>query len=534
MKTLTFYSYKGGVGRSLALVNIATRLSEFGKKVCIIDFDLEAPGLHLKLPVSNILLNKNYKGIVDYVYTFSNEGTLDSNIKDYAIEVKINNNSKPITLIPAGNTNSNEYWKKLSNINWYELIYENPNGLAFFLNLKEIIKKEIKPDFLLIDSRTGISEMSGISLSLLADEVVIIAANNKENLSGVKKIITSLKNEENNILGNLPKINFVLSRIPFTEKPEDKTKENLLINRIKREYLFPHINDINIIHSDRELEEVEKIKIAYEKDEANTQISIDYLKLFEVLTKDYLSEKEISRFKNIRLSERYVFQANNTPNQNLKIDFITKAIELNKSNLDLYLFRANIYLNLKDYKNSIVDIDYVLKKNKNFIEAVYSKIDILINQNNYTEADELIDEYLASRLNDIALLIRKVIIYTKIGKYVSAEEICSRIIDIDPEFSTGYSSRGNVRRLMKKFDSALNDTYKALEIDSDNIQAVGTLAEIYGETDKLNEFYVHFENAVKMNADFMLETINEEDIYKKFKTDERFKNILQKYNIYFY
>lgn len=42
MKTLTFYSYKGGVGRSLALVNIATRLSEFGKKVCIIDFDLRS------------------------------------------------------------------------------------------------------------------------------------------------------------------------------------------------------------------------------------------------------------------------------------------------------------------------------------------------------------------------------------------------------------------------------------------------------------------------------------------------------------
>ena len=30
MKTITFYSYKGGVGRSLALVNIATRLAEFG------------------------------------------------------------------------------------------------------------------------------------------------------------------------------------------------------------------------------------------------------------------------------------------------------------------------------------------------------------------------------------------------------------------------------------------------------------------------------------------------------------------------
>ena len=48
MKTFTFYSYKGGVGRTLALVNVANRLVEFGKKVCILDFDLEAPGLQSK------------------------------------------------------------------------------------------------------------------------------------------------------------------------------------------------------------------------------------------------------------------------------------------------------------------------------------------------------------------------------------------------------------------------------------------------------------------------------------------------------
>lgn len=58
MKTITFYSYKGGVGRSLALVNIATRLAEFGKKVCVLDFDLEAPGLHLKFPDSKNKIKK--------------------------------------------------------------------------------------------------------------------------------------------------------------------------------------------------------------------------------------------------------------------------------------------------------------------------------------------------------------------------------------------------------------------------------------------------------------------------------------------
>ena len=46
----TFYSYKGGTGRSMALANVAyilaTDTSYDGKKVLMIDWDLEAPGLH--------------------------------------------------------------------------------------------------------------------------------------------------------------------------------------------------------------------------------------------------------------------------------------------------------------------------------------------------------------------------------------------------------------------------------------------------------------------------------------------------------
>lgn len=44
---VTFYSYKGGVGRTFALANIGTLLSSWGYKVLCIDWDLEAPGLHL-------------------------------------------------------------------------------------------------------------------------------------------------------------------------------------------------------------------------------------------------------------------------------------------------------------------------------------------------------------------------------------------------------------------------------------------------------------------------------------------------------
>src|SRR3989440_12218630 len=45
-KIITFYSYKGGTGRSMALANVAWILASNGKRVLAIDWDLEAPGLH--------------------------------------------------------------------------------------------------------------------------------------------------------------------------------------------------------------------------------------------------------------------------------------------------------------------------------------------------------------------------------------------------------------------------------------------------------------------------------------------------------
>ena len=41
----TFYSFKGGVGRSMALANVASLLCERGLRTVMLDFDLEAPGL---------------------------------------------------------------------------------------------------------------------------------------------------------------------------------------------------------------------------------------------------------------------------------------------------------------------------------------------------------------------------------------------------------------------------------------------------------------------------------------------------------
>lgn len=71
MYSVTFYSFKGGVGRSMAMMNTAFALIEEGKKVLVVDFDLEAPGLDtFNLPESV----KRERGIVDFVYDYIQSG----------------------------------------------------------------------------------------------------------------------------------------------------------------------------------------------------------------------------------------------------------------------------------------------------------------------------------------------------------------------------------------------------------------------------------------------------------------------------
>src|SRR5229473_1921955 len=53
--TFTFYSYKGGVGRSMAVMNVAYTLAGRGRHVLVVDMDLEAPGLSGFLHRSNEL-----------------------------------------------------------------------------------------------------------------------------------------------------------------------------------------------------------------------------------------------------------------------------------------------------------------------------------------------------------------------------------------------------------------------------------------------------------------------------------------------
>ena len=106
-----FFSIKGGVGRSTALAATAWALAEEGKRVMVLDLDLESPGL------SSALLPKDRRplfGITDWlVEDLVNNG--DIVLQNMVAQSSLSHNGE-ILVVPAHGINPGEYIAKLGRV----------------------------------------------------------------------------------------------------------------------------------------------------------------------------------------------------------------------------------------------------------------------------------------------------------------------------------------------------------------------------------------------------------------------------------
>jgi tetratricopeptide (TPR) repeat protein len=188
---VTFYSYKGGVGRTLALANVATLLARDRGEPCRVlvwDFDLPAPGLQdvVKCQWTEKI------GFVDYLCSYLRNADVDD------ISKYIHRTSIPgVDILPAGFM-GREYAQKLEEIQWQE-IYEEARGFQFIAKTKmQISQMQPAYDYVLIDSLTGYSDVGGICVNQLADVVVLIFRLNHQNIEGISKVYHSLKTHAKN------------------------------------------------------------------------------------------------------------------------------------------------------------------------------------------------------------------------------------------------------------------------------------------------------------------------------------------------
>lgn len=255
-KIMTFYSYKGGVGRTMLLANVAWILASNGKRVLVVDWYLEAPGLHRYF--SPFLSDKNLtstKGLIDFFTDFIDAALTPSDKTDdenwyeqfaeiwrYAASLKWKfPENGTIDFVPAGEQ-GNSYATQINSFNWH-IFYDRFGGGRFL----EIVKEKMrgKYDYILIDSRTGVSDTSGICTVQMPDILVLVFITNKQSIDGAASVASSVRSRwqaDNGYSKSKGTIFPVLARTDRTEK--DKLDVARLYVKSKFTSFLKHISEI--------------------------------------------------------------------------------------------------------------------------------------------------------------------------------------------------------------------------------------------------------------------------------------------------
>lgn len=244
---VTFYSFKGGVGRSMALANVAEIIANLGYDGLAIDWDLEAPGLERYFAPSRAAAEEwtAHAGLIDLLDEYKqglragtdvtradpaeSPGEKPTGLEIIATGLKIvpvaadytalgsmsvrrpasfaretppaNDRKGRLRLLTAGKRYGaarTDYVRTIQRFDWQEF-YSDWAGASYF----EFFRRDLfddyhgrKPDVVLIDSRTGVTEQGGVCTHHLADLVVLLTAANDLNLDGTEWMAKQLSRPE--------------------------------------------------------------------------------------------------------------------------------------------------------------------------------------------------------------------------------------------------------------------------------------------------------------------------------------------------
>jgi cellulose biosynthesis protein BcsQ len=232
MYIITFYSFKGGVGRTMGLVNVALELAKEGRRVLAVDFDLEAPGLDT-YPIMLRPGGGKTMGMVDFVTEYCKTGTspkVSGFVYDAAPEAV---GPDRVFVMPTGAPDEG-YGARLSSIDWQGL-YAERDGYLLFEDLKEQWKSQLRPDYVLIDSRTGHTDVGGICTRQLPDAVALFFFPNEQNLRGLEGVANEIRDEPSRA-ANPPQLYFVASNVPDLDDEDHILRERLRLSRSRLGY----------------------------------------------------------------------------------------------------------------------------------------------------------------------------------------------------------------------------------------------------------------------------------------------------------
>jgi CO dehydrogenase nickel-insertion accessory protein CooC1 len=230
-QVITFYSYKGGTGRTMALANVAWIIASSGKHVLVVDWDLESPGLHkFFAPFLEESKVSATPGVIELINDYASEALKRTPRPDdwyqefarvqkdaHSLEWDFPDGGK-LDFLSAGRQNR-DYSAAVGSLDW-DNFYERLGGGRFFRALRDDMKKNY--DYVLIDSRTGLSDVADICTIELPDVLTVCFTLSNQSIEGAANVARQIS-------GRYRDRNIKVLPVPM--RIEDGEKEKLDVGR---------------------------------------------------------------------------------------------------------------------------------------------------------------------------------------------------------------------------------------------------------------------------------------------------------------
>ncbi len=494
MKTIAFYSYKGGVGRTLAVAHTAYWLGTQGKSVFMLDMDIEAPGLHYKTdqffkPVTPVA------GLIDYVGHFQRNNAADRSLDSYVLALESKFGKMPSAwLMPAGNPFQPAYWEQLGKVEWKEFLYgPDKIGTLLFLELKAQIQQTYQPDFLLIDSRTGLTDLTSIGLELLADDAIVLGVNNPENIDGARLVIERLgRRAKLSFREESTRIHYCLTRIPAPTTPKALQREaqikDSVLSRLNQNAIGAGklVASINVIHSDPGQSLGERNRFA-EKDWSRYPILKDYQRLVFEVTGLGMESDGLSFWD---LWEEFTVESANEKKHALAL----KLLKWSTNQVDQILQKGLLARNfLKEPNLAVEHFDQVIALRPDEVDGYFERGYTLLSMEDNRGALSDFQRALALRDFEWGAYFNIAVCYQRLGE----------------------------------LDSALSSIQKSLEINPDVPLTHLLYAEVQSALGETEEFFHGLENAFSNDPSLLLDLAPQ--TIARHQDDPRFQALLGRY-----
>ncbi len=289
MHTVSFFSFKGGVGRTNLLLNCAYKLASDGAFVVVADWDLHAPGLTMMEAMAQPAEEKEpvgpdvRRGVLDFLDTALDEQGEIPDPRSMARPTRLAERARTrldppagafrgdVWFVPAGRFDpadpDRDFHDQLLRVQSRNLAgwirqFEpggevgDPRGvLKYFRDriagLEHPTMDGRKPDYLLIDSRTGMTEIGDLLLSAdFVDRMVVVCGFNDQNISGLEAVIRDLQQHISR--GELhTRLTLVAAPVPQGEEALKQRRVDViegLLQRLRRDIGFGELEFMPELH----------------------------------------------------------------------------------------------------------------------------------------------------------------------------------------------------------------------------------------------------------------------------------------------